>query len=201
MAIAAGANILGLVGPMPSGPGIISNETIRQIVSQVPEHIETFILTSETSADAIIAHHRLVKTSCIQIVDELKNGSYQDIREAIPNIKLIQVIHVKDENTINEALSVSEHVDYILLDSGNPNANVKTLGGTGNVHNWDISQQIVKKVSVPVFLAGGLKSENIQEAMEKVNPYGVDLCSGVRTDKKLDPEKLKLFFHKVKTSR
>lgn len=200
MAIRSGANILGLVGPMPSGPGIISNEKIAEIVQSVSPNIDTWLLTSETSAKKIIAHHKLVNTSAIQIVDELKKGEYQEIREAIPEVKLIQVLHVKDETTIHEASRVDDYVDFILLDSGNPNADLKILGGTGNVHNWEISKLIVKSVNVPVFLAGGLNSNNVEAAIHKVQPYGIDLCSGVRTNKKLDVIKLKTFFHNINSA-
>ncbi len=201
MAINAGADILGLVGPMPSGPGIITNEQIATIAKSVPSHIDTWLLTSETSASKIISHQRLVKTKSIQMVDKLKDGSYKKIKEALPGIKLIQVLHVLDETTIEEAINIAEQVDYLLLDSGNPNAEVKTLGGTGKVHNWDISRQIVTSVKIPVFLAGGLNSGNIYAAIQKVKPYGVDLCSGVRTDKKIDSVKLKLFIQNMLSTK
>ena len=60
------------------------------------------------------------------------------------------------------------------------NKEIKLLGGTGKTHNWDLSKTIVESVSVPVYLAGGLDTHNIVEAVEKVNPYSIDLCSGVR---------------------
>lgn len=197
IAIAAGANCLGLVGPMPSGPGIISNELIAKIAAIVPPTIETFLLTSETNTTAIIAHHQLVKTTTIQLVDTLTEGSYQDLRKALPNVKIVQVLHVLDENTIQEALDISQEVDYLLLDSGNPNLTIKELGGTGRVHNWNISQKIVEQVNIPVFLAGGLKAKNVKQAIQKVKPHGVDLCSGVRTDGQLDQLKLTAFMANV----
>lgn len=197
MAIDAGANILGLVGPMPNGPGVISNEQIAKIARSVPSNIDTWLLTSETSASKIISHHRLVKTKSIQIVDKLEEGSYRKIKEALPGIKLIQVLHVLDETTLEEAINITDQVDYLLLDSGNPNAIIKTLGGTGKAHNWDISRQIVASVKIPVFLAGGLNSVNVNAAIQKVKPYGVDLCSGVRTDMKLDSIMLKSFFENI----
>ena len=200
MAIDAGANIIGLVGPMPSGPGIITNDQIATIAQSVPTHIDTWLLTSETSAFKIISHHRLVKTKSIQIVDKLKEGTYRKIKEALPGIKLIQVLHVIDKFTVEEANNIADQIDYLLLDSGDPNAIIKTLGGTGNVHNWDISRQIVESVNIPVFLAGGLNSDNIYSAIQKVKPYGVDLCSGVRTDKKLDIVKLKSFVENMQNA-
>ena len=195
MAINFGASALGLVANMPSGPGVISDEEIKAISKTVPPAISTFMLTSETSANAIIEHHKRTLTNTIQIVDELKEGTYEIIRKALPPVKIVQVIHVTGEKTIDEAIKLSHFVDALLLDSGNPNLEIKELGGTGRVHNWSISKKIVEQSKVPVFLAGGLTSENVQQAIEQVQPFGVDLCSGVRTNKKLDPKKLELFFN------
>jgi phosphoribosylanthranilate isomerase len=197
MAIQFGASALGLVANMPSGPGVISDEEILKITRIVPPAISTFMLTSETSADQIIEHHKRTLTNTIQIVDELKEGTYEKIRQALPAIKIVQVIHVIDEKTIDEAIRISHLVDALLLDSGNPNLEIKELGGTGRVHNWTISRKIVEQSKVPVFLAGGLTSENVRQAIEQVQPFGIDLCSGVRTDKKLDPKKLEAFFNNV----
>jgi len=194
MAIEAGASALGLVGNMPSGPGIISDELIEQITKAVPPPVSTFLLTSETNPEAIIAHHQRVHTSTIQIVDALSEGTYHQIREALPGVKLVQVIHVIDEKTIEEAVKVAEFVDAILLDSGNPNLQIKELGGTGRVHNWAISRNIRETIPIPLFLAGGIKAENVKEAIETVQPFGLDLCSSVRTNGQLDPEKLEAFF-------
>ena len=197
MAISAGADALGLVGPMPSGPGIITNELIGEIARFAPPAVGSFLLTSETDAAAIAAHHRKVHTNTIQIVDALQSGDYMTIRALAGPVKLVQVIHVLDEGSIDEALRVAQHVDALLLDSGNPNLQVKELGGTGRVHNWALSRRIVDNSPVPVFLAGGLHAGNAREAIETVQPFGLDLCSGVRTGGKLDPQKLEQFFRAV----
>lgn len=197
MAVAYGASALGLVGNMPSGPGIISDELIIQIAKSVPPPISTFLLTSETQTEAIIAHHQKVHTTTIQIVDALEEGTYLQIRQALPAIKLVQVIHVIDEKTVDEAIQVSEFVDAILLDSGNPNLQIKELGGTGRVHNWALSRKIRDSISIPLFLAGGLKAENVKEAIETVQPFGLDLCSSVRTNGHLDQAKLEKFFEAI----
>jgi phosphoribosylanthranilate isomerase len=196
-AIEFGASALGLVANMPSGPGVISDEEILKIARSVPPAISTFMLTSETSADEIIQHHKRTLTNTIQIVDELKEGTYEKIKASLPAIKIVQVIHVIDEKTIDEAIRISYSVDAILLDSGNPNLEIKELGGTGRVHNWSLSRKIVEQSKVPVFLAGGLTPENVRQAIDQVQPFGLDLCSGVRTDKKLDPKKLELFFNNM----
>ena len=196
MAIDCGASALGFVGRMPSGPGIIPDDLILQIVQKVPPPIGTFLLTSETSARDIIEHHARTNTNTLQLVDELTEGSYQDLRMNLPVVKIVQVIHVTDEQSVQEALRASEFVDALLLDSGNPRLMVKELGGTGRVHNWKYSRTIVEQSRVPVFLAGGIHAGNVREAIDTVQPFGIDVCSGVRTDNKLDKSKLdELFKH------
>jgi phosphoribosylanthranilate isomerase len=193
MAIRYGASAIGLVARMPSGPGPISDELIKQIAKTVPPPIATFLLTSETSVDKIIEHHHRTDASTIQIVDSLISGTYGQLKEALPGVKIVQVIHVIDEKSVDEALGISEMVDAILLDSGNPKLKIKELGGTGRVHNWKFSRQIREKSKCPVFLAGGLNPDNVRKAIEEVQPFAVDVCSGVRTNGKLDRQKLELF--------
>ena len=190
MAIAAGADALGLVSAMPSGPGPIEETLIAEIAARVPPPIATFLLTCHQSADAIIAQHRRCRTNTIQIVDTLTDGSYADLRTALPGIALVQVIHVTGPTSVAEAEEISRHVDALLLDSGNPMLATKELGGTGRVHDWDVSRRIREAVDIPIFLAGGLRPHNIRAAVERVRPFGVDLCSGVRTNGALDPGKL-----------
>ncbi len=197
LAIAMGASALGLVGPMPSGPGVITDEQIAAIAQTVPPPIATFLLTSETDAAQIIAHQQRVHTNTIQIVDALQTGQYDQIRAALPGIRLVQVIHVIGSVSVVEALRIAPHVDALLLDSGNPNLSVKELGGTGRVHDWVLSRQIRDQSAVPIFLAGGLKADNVRQAIEAVQPFGLDLCSSVRTNGQLDPIKLEAFMKAV----
>lgn len=192
-----GANALGLVGKMPSGPGVIDDKTIEEIAKSIPPPIASFLLTSETSSEKIIQHHKKVNTNTIQIVDKLAKGSYSDIKRALPAVKIVQVIHVIDESSVNEAIHISKYVDAILLDSGNPNLKVKELGGTGRTHNWKLSKQIRELINIPIFLAGGISPENIKEAIDTVQPFGIDLCSGVRTNGKLDLQKLEKLFNEL----
>ncbi len=200
MAIEAGASALGLVGPMPSGPGVITDELIFEIARATPPPIATFLLTSETSVVEIIKHHQRTHTNTIQLVDALKVGTYKELRLALPGIKLVQVIHVQDEESVAEAIAAAEMVDAILLDSGNPKLQVKELGGTGRTHNWQLSRKIRGSIAVPVFLAGGLNALNIQQAISEVQPFGIDLCNGVRTGGRLDRDKLDHFVSLVRQS-
>jgi phosphoribosylanthranilate isomerase len=193
MAIEYGASAIGLVARMPSGPGPISDELIRQIAKTVPPPVATFMLTSETSVKGIIEHSHRTETNTIQIVDALSAGTYSDIKKALPSVKIVQVIHVIDESSVEEAIQISEMVDAILLDSGNPKLKIKELGGTGRVHNWKLSRQICERSECPVFLAGGLNPDNVKQAIEEVRPFAVDVCSGVRTEGRLDRKKLEMF--------
>jgi len=196
-AIRSGASAIGLVAEMPSGPGPIPDELIRQIAAATPPPVATFLLTSRTSVKGIIEHHRRTNTNTIQIVDALSEGSYEDLRIAMPYVKIVQVIHVVSEASIEEAVRISASADAILLDSGNPNLKVKELGGTGRVHNWNLSRRIREQVSCPVFLAGGLNPDNVRNAIETVEPFAVDVCSGVRTNGLLDEKKLERFISEV----
>ena len=197
LAVGAGAAAVGLVSQMPSGPGVISENAIAKIASQVPPGVDSFLLTCTQSAEQIIAQHGRCKTSVIQICDHLTNGSYDELRRALPGVRLVQVVHVVGEGSVAEAVSVAAHVDAVLLDSGRPKAAVKELGGTGRVHDWAISKKIREELGVPLFLAGGLKAENVANAIRQVGPFAVDVCSGVRTDGRLHAMKLKQFMHEV----
>ncbi|MEJ7673981.1 MAG: phosphoribosylanthranilate isomerase [Chitinophagaceae bacterium] len=198
MAIHYGASAIGLVARMPSGPSPIEDDLIRRIAITIPPPIATFLLTSETSSEQIISHHKRTFTNTIQLVDELIEEDYAIIKEAIPAIKLVQVIHVIDEGSVEDAIKISKHVDAILLDSGNPKLAIKELGGTGRVHDWKLSRKIKESIKIPVFLAGGLNALNVKQAIDKVEPYGVDVCSGVRTNGQLDENKLRAFFEAVR---
>jgi phosphoribosylanthranilate isomerase len=197
MAIEYGASAIGLVGPMPSGPGVINDNLISQIAKVIPPPISTFLLTSETKAKDIISHYKKVNTTTIQIVDALEKREYDIIRKELPNVKLVQVIHMINKNSVSEAIVIAKYVDAILLDSGNPNLLIKELGGTGRTHNWDLSREIRNSISIPIFLAGGLNKDNVVKAIEVVQPFGVDLCSSVRTNGLLDEQKLKDFFNAI----
>ena len=197
LAIGMGASAIGLVSRMPSGPGPIPEARIRDIARIVPPGIATFLLTSETTAEPIIAQQRYCGTNTLQLVDEVKPGVHRVLREALPGIKIVQVIHIRDENSLVEARQVSPQVDALLLDSGNPSLATKELGGTGRAHDWAVSRRIRDAVGVPVYLAGGLNPQNVRKAIAQVQPFGVDLCSGLRTDGHLDGSKLEQFMRAV----
>jgi phosphoribosylanthranilate isomerase len=197
-AVECGASAVGLVSAMPSGPGVIPEELIAKIAARVPPAVATFLLTCKQDADSIVEQQRRCRVNTLQLCDRVARDVHRELRERLPGVSIVQVVHVAGEESYEEALGVAGEVDALLLDSGNQNLAVKELGGTGRTHDWRVSRSIIAASPVPVFLAGGLRPENVAEAIESVRPFGLDVCSGVRTDGRLDAEKLKrLFAHIV----
>ncbi len=201
MAIRHGAAALGLVSAMPSGPGVIAEETIAEIAATVPPGVATFLLTSKREADSIIAQQHRCRVNTLQLCDSVEPDCHAKLRASLPGIALVQVIHVTGPESLDEAMSVADGVNALLLDSGNQKLSVKELGGTGRTHDWHISRKIVESVRVPVYLAGGLTPENVQAATQEVRPFGLDVCSGLRTNGNLDEGKVRQFFANVKGTR
>ena len=200
LAVECGASALGLVSHMPSGPGVISDKQIAEIVASVPPSIGTFLLTCRQKVGDIIEQQRFCRTNTIQICDHLTDGTHRDLKNALPGISIVQVVHVTGPESVDEAARLAPDVDAILLDSGNQKLAVKELGGTGRTHDWALSRSIRERIGAPLFLAGGLTPENVGQAIEEVGPFGLDLCSGVRTDGRLDRAKLKRFFAAVRSA-
>ncbi|HEV3469230.1 MAG TPA: phosphoribosylanthranilate isomerase [Pyrinomonadaceae bacterium] len=194
LAVGCGASAVGLVSAMPSGPGVIGEELIAEVAARVPPPVATFLLTCRQDAAGIVAQQRRCGTNTLQLCDRVAPGVYAELRAALPGVRLVQVVHVRGPESIEEALAAAPRVDALLLDSGNQSLAVKELGGTGRVHDWRLSRRIRERAPVPVFLAGGLTPSNVAEAVGAVEPFGLDVCSGVRTEGRLDAAKLRAFF-------
>lgn len=197
LAIEHGAAAIGLVSEMPSGPGVISEARIAKIASSLPPAVSSFLLTSKQEPGEIIAQQKKCQVNTIQLCDRLQLESYRTLRNALPGIAIVQVIHVTGMESVTEAVAVAPYVDGLLLDSGNPHLAVKELGGTGRTHDWRLSKKIRESVQVPIFLAGGLNASNVTSAIQQVRPFAVDVCSGVRTVGRLDESKLANFFDQI----
>ena len=194
LAVECGADAVGLVSEMPSGPGVIAEDLIAEIAARVPPPVASFLLTCRQDAESIVAQQRRCRVNTLQLCDRVPAGVYAELRARLPGVSLVQVVHVGGEESFEEAMSIARHADALLLDSGNQGLAVKELGGTGRTHDWRVSRRVVESSPVPVFLAGGLKAKNVADAVSAVRPFGLDVCSGVRTDGRLDAEKLKRFF-------
>lgn len=200
-AIAAGADALGLVARMPSGPGPIPDDLIASIAASVPAPIATFLLTSEVDPDTVVEHVLRTRVNTVQLVDDAVDVDvYAALRDACPAVRIVQVIHVRGPESTDLALRAAAHVDTLLLDSGNPLAHIRELGGTGRTHDWGVSRAIVEQSPRPVFLAGGILPGNVAEAITQVRPFGIDLCSGVRTNGSLDAAKLHALVHAMRVA-
>jgi phosphoribosylanthranilate isomerase len=197
MAIEQGAAAVGLVSAMPSGPGPIAEELIAEIAAKVPPGVSSFLLTCRQDVAEIVDQQRRLRVNTIQICDRLPRGSYAQLREALPGVSLVQVVHVTGSEAVDEAILIAPEVDAILLDSGNQSLPIKELGGTGRTHDWRLSRTIRESIDVPLYLAGGLKPENVAAAIREVQPFGIDVCSGLRTEGRLDPQKLAAFFEAI----
>jgi phosphoribosylanthranilate isomerase len=200
IAVACGADAIGLVGRMPSGPGPIPDERIAAIATRLPPPIAGFLLTSETTAEAIADHVRRTSVSTVQIVSHLDPRESAQLVRLLPAVRRVQVIHVEDRRALNQIDVYANHVHAFLLDSGRPGAAVPEFGGTGRVHDWDVSREFVNRSPHPVFLAGGLTPENVGPAIRRVHPFGVDLCSGVRVAGRLNRERLTAFVAAVQAT-
>ena len=202
LAQAAGAAALGLVSAMPSGPGVVDDSVIASVASALrAAPLRTFLLTARTDARAIAAQHAAAGTTTLQLVDQVASDQLRLLRVLCPGVELVQVIHVTGEASVAAALAVAPWVDAVLLDSGNPALAVKQLGGTGRTHDWGLSRRIRQAVHpLPLWLAGGLHEHNVAQAIHQVQPYGLDLCSGVRSGAALDASKLARFMAVVQAA-
>ena len=197
LALRHGAAALGLVSAMPSGPGVIADDVIRRIALWAPPSTRTFLLTARTDADDIARQVWDSKTNTVQLVDSVPLPSLAKLRRLLPDVRLVQVVHVRGETSVQEALQIAPLVDELLLDSGNPSLAVKELGGTGRLHYWNLSRRIVELAGVPVWLAGGLNTANARRAIEAVRPHGLDVCTGLRLNGALDVSLLEEFARAV----
>lgn len=200
MAVGHGADALGFVGPMPSGTGILRLDAARALIARVPPGVASFLLSSSVDADQLVEEARLTGTGVLQIVDRVPSAAHEALRRALPALRIVQVVHVEGEAAVGEALEVAGRVDAVLLDSGSRAGPVALLGGTGAIHDWAISREIAGRCPVPVWLAGGLTPENVTAAIRTVRPFGVDLCTGLRTAGMLDEAKLRAFVAAVEAA-
>ena len=183
---------------MPSGPGVIDEATIADIVAGAPAGLAKFLLTARTDPAGIAAQQQRTGADTLQLVDRVAPEALRGLRDRLPAVSLVQVVHIRDASSIEEAVAVAPLVDAILLDSGNPDLPVKRLGGTGRVHDWTHSRAVVERVERPVYLAGGLRPSNVGAAIDAVRPFGVDVCSGLRTRGRLDERRLRRFMRNVR---
>jgi phosphoribosylanthranilate isomerase len=140
-----------------------------------------------------VRFYKEIRADFLQLHGNEEVTFVKNLRSLVP-CNIIKTVHVKGEESIQEAKKHSRFSDAILLDTA-----AKEMGGSGKTHDWEISRRIVEAVEKPVFLAGGLTPENVREAVEMVRPYAVDVSSGVEREKgKKDLEKVRKFIEAAK---
>lgn len=200
LALEAGAELLGLVSETLEGPGAISDEQIRSIATGLSEGVVSCLLTAETNPGAIAAHAVRTGVHAIQLVGEISPRDVARLRERLPGRELIKVVHVEGDDSTRIAAEYGESADTLLLDSAVRDPQGDRLGGTGRVHDWRVSRDIVRASRIPVLLAGGLTPENVSEAIDAVRPAGVDVCSGLRPTGVLEPRLARRFCARSKAA-
>lgn len=195
MAAEAGADLIGLVGPMPSGAGVVSRETCREIAQAAPAWVTPVLLTSSERPEEIVSDIDHAGVRAVQVVRHLDPSVLAAIARARPGVRRFQVVHVEGPESLGLIDAYAGWADAFLLDSGRPAAG--ELGGTGRTHDWSVSAEFVRRAARPVFLAGGLSPANAARAIAEVRPFGLDICSGVRTDGRLDADKLRAFMSAI----
>ena len=198
-AVSLGADRVGLIAAHPGVETGLSDRVLAETGNWVPETTDRVLLTPYLDAPSIVAHVERVGVGVVQICDHVDQEVHHAIRAACPLLEIVQVVHVESPSSVGLAQVMARSVDALLLDSGVSGADFSALGGTGKIHDWAISRAIVDAVSVPVWLAGGLNPENVGRGIETVRPYGVDLCSGVRSEGALDRSKLRRFMAAVRS--
>jgi len=197
MAVRYGADAVGFITEVPvNTPRKIGRETARDLVASTPPFVTSVMVCMPDDLEQAMELIEYVRPDAVQIHSSMAVEELNQIKEA-SRMKLIKTVHIDQDTDIGNTLayiSQLEHiVDAILLDT---KIDGKT-GGTGTVHDWTISKNVIAGSSLPVILAGGLKPGNVAEAVRTVRPYAVDAASGVETDGTKDEDKVMTFIQQV----
>ncbi|UCH02250.1 MAG: phosphoribosylanthranilate isomerase [Candidatus Bathyarchaeota archaeon] len=169
-----GADAVGFIVGVPSSPRNISLAMAEKLIRLVPIFVKRILVMVPRNVEELFAAYDKLKPDAIQLHGKYVTNPHI-LREKIPHIPLIKAINANPINALKSALEAT-FFDAILLDSYVRGK----YGGTGIVHNWDLSRQVKKTIQPkPLILAGGLTPENVKEAIAKVQPYAVDVCAGV----------------------
>ena len=194
-----GADAIGLlVGQRHNSPDFISAAVAREISRTLPPSVEAVLVTHITEVDEIERLLRQGGITAVQLHSEITADSVANLRTRFPDLKVFKSVHVISADSVRYPEGFSKVVDGFVLDT----INVATdqVGGTGNIHDWSISQEIVTRFpDIPIILAGGLNSKNVRSAIESVHPFGVDVNSGTKgSDGFKDARKMREFIREAK---
>lgn len=198
MCIDAGADIIGiLVGQEHASNDFVDKEKAKEICEYVNKRCDVSLVTHLTSADEIIKLTKYIGNNIIQLHSDIDESEVEKIKNELPNIELVRLIHVASDGTICTDYKKMKYADYYLLDSFNLKTN--QVGGTGLTHDWNKSGELIKLLDKPTFLAGGLNPDNVELAIKTAKPFGVDVNSGCKNEiGKKDREKVIKFVTNAK---
>jgi phosphoribosylanthranilate isomerase len=190
-----GADMVGFVVGVPSSPRNLRLEQAESLFSLVPENVKSVLVTVPSSLEQVIKAYNLLKPDIIQIHSE-NFLSLRLLKEKMPRTALIKTVPVTGAETVEKAACEASFADGILADSYAAGKH----GGTGHVHNWNISKLLRDAIyPKPLILAGGLNPANVLKAVETVKPYAVDVSTGVESNPGVkDPAKMEAFIRKAK---
>ncbi len=177
LAVQAGADALGvIVGARHPTPDELCASAAEKIFCGVPAGVSRFLVTHLGQASEILDLLKRVPADVVQLHGAIADGQIERLRAAVgPRVRFVRVVHVIDRGAIDLARIAGCDGDAVVLDTRCG----EQVGGTGRVHDWEISRSICRMTSVPVYLAGGLRAANVRTAIHRVRPYGVDVNSGV----------------------
>jgi phosphoribosylanthranilate isomerase len=176
-ALHCGATALGfLVGLTHRAEDGIDAADARSIVQRLPTDTQVVLVTHLLHPVPVADLSLSIGARTVQVHDDMEIADLRRLRALLPGIRLLKAIHVTGTDALGRALDYAAVADALVLDS----RTADRLGGTGLTHDWSISRQLVAAASaVPVYLAGGLRPENVEQAIAQVRPAGVDVNSGV----------------------
>lgn len=193
-----GADAIGvLVGQEHNSKDFISIKTAKKIIESLPPLVSSVLVTHINNSEEISHMIKTIGVTTVQLHSDIDIQGIEKIKFNCPNVKIIKLVHVIDEKSMQQVDFFANSSDAILLDTIN---NVTDqVGGTGKTHNWEIDRKIVEHTNAKIIIAGGLNPNNIKEAIHKIKPYGVDVNTGVQNKNGLkDYEKLKEFIRNAK---
>jgi phosphoribosylanthranilate isomerase len=190
-AVSAGADAVGFIVEIDQSRHRLSAKDAADLIKLVPLFTKSVAVIAPEDVEGAVQLAELIGADVLQVHGSL---SATDLAELKGRVTQKLVATVAAGSDLNEIRSYATSADAILLDTL---ANGK-LGGTGAVHDWNKSAEIVRNLKAPVILAGGLNPGNVAAAIEKVRPYAVDVSSGLETGGKKDPQKILSFVREVR---
>jgi phosphoribosylanthranilate isomerase len=197
LTINAGADAVGFITDVPlDSPRKITLAEASRLISKVPVFVTSVLVIMPKNTHEAMRMIQVARPEAVQIHNDLPLSELKKIRGT--GVKLIKTIPVwqdaQADTLIKQIQELYGIADAVLLDT----ARDGKTGGTGIPHNWEVSSNVVMNAGIPVILAGGLKPENVREAVQCVRPYAVDTASGVETDSKKDEKKVMDFINNAR---